>query len=78
MLLEAGEDRGSSTAYQVPAFHPQATEDGEMRWDFYVDHYPDPQRAALDSKLTWETPSGELHVGPNPPVGSKQKGSSAE
>jgi len=52
LLLEAGEDHGDSEVYQVPAFHPQSTEDENMRWDFFVDHWDDPAQAALDSKLT--------------------------
>src|SRR6185503_16847111 len=36
LLLEAGSDRGDSTNYQVPAFHPKSTEDPTMRWDYFV------------------------------------------
>jgi len=45
-----------------------------MSWDFFVQHYPDLKRQKLDPKMTWETPSGKKHVGPNPPAGSKPLG----
>jgi choline dehydrogenase-like flavoprotein len=38
LVLEAGGDPKSAN-YDVPAFHPFATEDESMRWDFYVHHY---------------------------------------
>ena len=31
--------------YQVPAFHALATEDPEMRWDYFVQHYDDAAQA---------------------------------
>jgi choline dehydrogenase len=74
LLLEAGEDRGASDNEAVPAFHLKSTEDESMRWDFYVKHYTDQARQAKDSKMTWDTPDGKLHVGPNAPAGSKPKG----
>ncbi|KAI8685243.1 GMC-OxRdtase-N domain-containing protein [Fusarium keratoplasticum] len=74
LLLEAGEDQGSNLNQQVPAFHLKSTEDETMRWDYFVKHYDDGQHAQRDSKMTWETPMGTLHVGPNPPSGSKPKG----
>lgn len=74
LLLEAGEDQGQNINYQVPAFHAKSSEDESMRWDYYVNHYKDPARAQKDSKMTWETPDGKLHVGPNAPAGSKPKG----
>ena len=36
LLLEAGEDKGKTQNYQVPAFHPLSTEDPSMRWDYFV------------------------------------------
>ena len=74
LLLEAGEDRGTSDNEAVPAFHLKSTEDASMRWDFYVKHYADQARQAKDSKMTWDTPDGKLHVGPNAPAGSTPKG----
>jgi choline dehydrogenase-like flavoprotein len=48
-VLEAGGDpRGSE--YDVPAFHPFATEHEAMRWDFFVHHYSDPAKEQSDPK----------------------------
>jgi len=52
LLLEAGSDHGDSLNYQVPALHPQSTEDATMRWDYFVKHYDDGARQATDSKNT--------------------------
>jgi choline dehydrogenase len=52
LLLEAGEDAGDKLAYQVPAFHPQATETAGLAWWYFVEHYGDPARQARDGKRT--------------------------
>ncbi len=45
-LLEAGQ-RPDTTSYPVPVFHSYASEDPEMLWRFFVDHYSlNPQRDA--------------------------------
>ena len=36
--------------YDVPAFHPFATENEAMRWDFFVRHYADDERSRRDPK----------------------------
>jgi choline dehydrogenase-like flavoprotein len=68
MLLEAGGDPRSLSGgdairpsantlpadYDVPAFHPSATENDAMKWDFYVRHYADTARQALDPKYLKE------------------------
>ncbi len=36
--------------YDVPCFHPFASENEAMRWDFFVRHYRDPQRQEKDPK----------------------------
>jgi len=38
LVLEAG-GAPQTANYEVPAFHPFATEEESMRWDFYVHHY---------------------------------------
>jgi choline dehydrogenase-like flavoprotein len=50
LVLEAGGDAPSqgSANYRVPAFHPFATEDPAMRWDFFVRHYADLARQKRD------------------------------
>jgi choline dehydrogenase-like flavoprotein len=55
-VIEAGNDaRAGALArlpddYDVPAFHPFASENAAMRWDFRVRHYADAARQALDWK----------------------------
>ena len=55
-LLEAGGDAptqavpGMPEDHDVPAFHPFASENPAMRWDFRVRHYADAQQQALDWK----------------------------
>ena len=50
LLLEAGGDPviGSGARmpedYDVPAFHPFASENPAISWDFHVEHYPGPDR----------------------------------
>ena len=68
MLLEAGGDPRSLSGgdpirpsantlpadYDVPAFHPLATENDAIKWDFYVRHYADTARQARDPKYLKE------------------------
>src|SRR5262249_8140567 len=64
VLLEAGGDPRESAAdglpedYDVPAFHPLASEHPAMCWDFFVRHYADPARQQRDSKCG---PEGVLY-----------------
>ena len=63
LVLEAGGDprdgqssgRRSQDDYDVPAFHPFATENDAMRWDFFVRHYDDDaqQRRDPNYRETW-------------------------
>lgn len=45
LLLEAGDDHMASASrrtaelYSVPAFHPLCSEDANLRWDYFVNHY---------------------------------------
>ncbi|RYZ58303.1 MAG: FAD-binding protein, partial [Proteobacteria bacterium] len=50
LLLEAGTDQGLRDVYKVPAFHTQSTEDSEMAWDYYVDHFVKAADNQADSK----------------------------
>jgi len=36
--------------YEVPAFHPNASENAAMRWDFFVRHYADQRQQERDAK----------------------------
>ena len=55
-LLEAGGDPagvpGTRTYfnYAVPGLHARASEDPEMSWNFFVQHYTDPTRQQQDTK----------------------------
>ena len=63
-LLEAGGDARSSGAarmpddYDVPAFHPFATENPALSWDFFVRHYSDERQQRRDPKFG---PQGVLY-----------------
>ena len=53
LVLEAGGDPRSPEPadYDVPAFHPFATENPAMRWDFFVRHYADRAQQAARSEV---------------------------
>jgi choline dehydrogenase len=74
LLIDAGGDEGTSYQEQVPALQLQSTEYGPMKWDYFVNHYQDATRQAKDSKMTYQTPSGDLYVGTTPPAGSEPLG----
>jgi choline dehydrogenase len=78
LLVEAGDDQGANLRYQVPALHAFSTEVESMRWDYYVNHYSDLERQRKDSKMTYRTPSGELHIGPNSAMGTGQPPAGSE
>jgi choline dehydrogenase-like flavoprotein len=50
LVLEAGEDQCGFN-YRIPCFHPIASEDSTMSWDFFVRHYDDQSIQAKDSKF---------------------------
>ena len=56
VLLEAGDDyrQGSASGLpedcDVPAFHPLASENPALRWDFFVRHYADETQQRRDGK----------------------------
>lgn len=59
LLLEAGGE-AQNYHYEVPGFHGLATEDPELRWDYYVKHYADAARGAGNSKYL-EAKGGVLY-----------------
>ncbi|KAJ5361502.1 hypothetical protein N7541_002346 [Penicillium brevicompactum] len=75
LLIESGNDQGKNINYTVPAFSAKASEDESLAWNFFVRHYADEGRQALDYKTSYETPEGDLYTGLSPPEGSKMKGS---
>lgn len=50
LLIEAGGDDGGPH-YEVPAFHPLASEDPALSWAYYVRHYADQLQQERDSKF---------------------------
>ena len=57
LLIEAGGDPkmlsdGNTLPedYEVPAFHPNSSENSAIKWDFFVRHYADTERQKRDSK----------------------------
>ena len=56
LVLEAGGDpcTPDPANYDVPAFHPFATEDSGIRWDFFVRHYTDQTQQECDPKFVRE------------------------
>jgi choline dehydrogenase len=50
LLLEAGGDHENYN-YRVPVFHGLATEDEDLKWDYYVRHYADDEQQHRDSKF---------------------------
>jgi choline dehydrogenase len=55
ILLEAGGDSCTASErgrllYEVPIFHGLSTEHADCQWDYYVHHYVDQAREALDPK----------------------------
>jgi choline dehydrogenase len=50
LLVEAGgDDEGDH--YRIPLFHPFASEDPAMRWDFFVRHFEDRAASGRDAKF---------------------------
>jgi len=60
ILLEAGGDPVAEGAdgfpgdYRIPAFHPMASENPAMAWDYFVEHYADEAQAERDWKRVEE------------------------
>ncbi|HEX4959809.1 MAG TPA: GMC oxidoreductase [Thermoanaerobaculia bacterium] len=54
LLLEAGDDAADDYNCQVPCFHAFASEDGRLKWDFFVRHYASDERQRRDPKFVPE------------------------
>jgi choline dehydrogenase len=74
LLIEAGNDQAGNVNISVPGYQAVVTQDPKLRWDIFVNHYQDQQRAMRDPKYTWETASFDYHVGPDPPEGATPRG----
>jgi choline dehydrogenase-like flavoprotein len=62
LVLEAGEDPGPDYYNcQVPCFHAFASEDDELKWDFFVRHYADDERQRRDKEKFIRERDGVLY-----------------
>jgi choline dehydrogenase len=60
LVLEAGPASGDETMYEVPAFHQKVgAADEQVRWDYFVQHYSDPESNAASSQ--WVDGKGVLY-----------------
>lgn len=55
LLLEAGSDTGDHFDYQIPIFNPFSAENPLQSWNFYVDHYSDPNKVKKERKSVCST-----------------------
>lgn len=74
LLIESGNDQNGNINITVPGYQAVVTQDPKLRWDIFVNHYQDQQRAQRDPKYTYEVAPYQYHVGPNPPSGAKPLG----
>ncbi|KAF2753482.1 alcohol oxidase [Pseudovirgaria hyperparasitica] len=74
LLIEAGDDQIGNDNTTVPAFQAIVTQDPKMRWDFFVNHYQDLERAKQDPKFAYDIGNGQQYVGLTPPPGAKPLG----
>lgn len=76
LLIEAGDDQGAqgNVNVSVPGYQAVVTQDPKIKWDIYVNHYQDLQRAEQDPKFVYTQPDGQQYVGLNPPAGSQPEG----
>ncbi|KAL9080418.1 MAG: hypothetical protein Q9157_000803 [Trypethelium eluteriae] len=68
LLIEAGNDQNGNINISVPGYQAVVTQDPKLRWDMFVNHYQDQERAMRDPKYTYEIGPYEYHVGPDPPA----------
>jgi len=61
LVLEAGGSHADKLATKVPIFRGKSIEDPDIRWDYWVDHYTEPERQRRDPKFHPNTAdSGDL------------------
>lgn len=74
LLLEAGDDEGDNPVVSDLARFNEATNDPDLRWDFFVKHSEDPERELEFEHLVWRRADGSLYVGLDPPEEAAQLG----
>src|ERR1700674_4855092 len=67
LLIDAGSDQGITVQESAPTLWVASTQYAPMQWNYFVNHFPTADRQLQDTKFTWQTPSGDYFVGPNPP-----------
>ncbi len=77
LLIEAGDDQGTNYNVTVPGYLGLVSQDPKLRWDFYVNHYPDQTTAERDPKYVYEVNGyafTQVVNGTTPPPGAIPKG----
>jgi choline dehydrogenase len=74
LLIEAGNDQGNTSFYQIPGFSGGAAENPAMRWDMFVNHFRDHAQAERDPKYVYGLSNGTQYIGLTPPAGATPKG----
>ncbi|MCJ1442291.1 MAG: hypothetical protein MMC23_002784 [Stictis urceolatum] len=74
LLIESGDDQNGNVNTTVPGYQAVVTQDPKIKWDVFVNHYQDEDRAKRDPKYTYEVAPYQYHVGSNPPSGAKPLG----
>jgi len=74
LLIDAGGDHGADLDVLIPATHPVAAESPLIKWDFFVRRYENLTQQVRDSKMSYETPNGEIYTGLYPPANSTPLG----
>ncbi|PNS17981.1 Cellobiose dehydrogenase [Sphaceloma murrayae] len=77
LLIEAGDDQAGNLNVTVPGYQGLVTQDKKIRWDVFVNHYKDQERAKKDPKYVYETGAYEYVTKAESgsiPAGAKPKG----
>jgi choline dehydrogenase len=74
LLIEAGADDGDNPEVAEIQYFISASNDPNMRWDFWVKHSEDPARELKFEHMTWRRKDGTFYVGNKPPAGATQLG----
>lgn len=74
LLIEAGKDDGDNPEVAEIQYFISASNDPNMRWDFFVKHSEDPARELKFEHMTWRRKDGTFYVGTKPPAGATQLG----